>query len=101
FATAVDMEDQARIVSLLCKEEADVFTDSDGYDPANNGGVATPENHFPSSTTSGIHIAGDVASARVTRSAKYSTTLYFRKENGEWKVCAPAADQLSVNTGHH
>jgi hypothetical protein len=104
FAVSIARVDYAGIYSSLCQEEAESFADTadfDPTDPADNPVAAKPESQFSTSTTSDIRIVGDVASAKVTRSAKYSTTLYFRKENGQWKVCAPAADQLPVASGRH
>ena len=37
-----------------------------------------------------VRVTGDVASVRVTRPPVPATTMYLRKENGVWKVCAAA-----------
>jgi hypothetical protein len=90
FAAAVDREDQAAIVALLCTEEAEGITDDEDYDPSRDGGVT--ERRTAPITISDIRITGDVASARISRPSQPDTTLYFRKENGVWKVCAAAGD---------
>lgn len=97
FASAADHQDAKKIMAQLCQVEASGFADSDAVD---SSPVATPESHFTTTTTSDIQIAGDTASAIVTRSQEkptaktFSTTLYFLKEGGEWKVCASAATQF-------
>jgi hypothetical protein len=96
FATAVDTENQPKIVSLLCTEEADAITDSEDYDPSNTN-VATPKPKSRPVTVSDIQIRGNVASARISRPHQSAATLYFRKEAGAWKVCAPARTQLSAS----
>jgi hypothetical protein len=47
-------------------------------------------------TTSDIRITGDTASAKIARPGQPDTTLYFRKEGGAWKVCAPAGDSTTA-----
>ncbi len=99
FANAVDTQDQAKILNLLCAEEAADFTEDDDYDPTDDGPAAEPQGGAPSVTTSDIHVTGDTASARVARAADNDPrTLYFRKEGGIWKVCAPAAGPPSGGT---
>jgi hypothetical protein len=93
FASAVDQGDQARIVSLLCAEEAAAVTDGDDYDPSNKPGPAAAARRAV--RTSEIRVAGSVASAQITRPDQPVATLHFRKEAGVWKVCATAADQVS------
>lgn len=95
FAVAVDQSDQATILTLLCAEEASSITEDDDYDPADNGPV-TGQQKRPSVSTSDIRVNGDTASAKIARPSQPDTTLYFRKEDGGWKVCAPAGDQVSV-----
>jgi hypothetical protein len=91
FATAVDRDDQDKLLNLLCAEEARAITEDDDYDPANNGGPITDSRKIPVKATD-IRVTGDTASARITRPSQPATTLYFRKEAGRWKVCAPAGD---------
>ncbi len=87
FASAVDRGDQPRILSLLCAEEAEAVTDDEDFNPAN---TATSAGKPIALHTSDIRISGNVASARITRPNAPPATLYFRKEAGVWKVCAPA-----------
>lgn len=104
FAVAVSVADPVQIADLLCQEEASTFMDSDAYDPANYVPPAKPEvqfRTFPFVTTSDIRVVGGAASARVTRSDKSIAMLYFRNENGRWKVCAPAADQIPPSSTQH
>ncbi|MBO3083037.1 Rv0361 family membrane protein [Cellulomonas fengjieae] len=89
FARAVDREDQAAVIALLCDEEASAITEDDDYDPANDGGVADPPSPRPV-RTSEIRVTGGVASARVARSGQPTITLWFRQEDDRWTVCAPA-----------
>jgi ketosteroid isomerase-like protein len=98
FATAVDTEDQAGLVRLLCAEEAAGITDDDDYNPADDSAAAEPQIGQLSVQTSDIHVTGDTASAQVARAADEPRTLYFRKEQGAWKVCAPAAGPPARST---
>lgn len=97
FASAADHQDAKKIMAQLCQAEASGFADSDA---AGSSPVATPESHFAATTASDIQVAGDTASAIVTRSQgkpaadTFSTTLYFLREGGTWKVCGPAAAQF-------
>jgi hypothetical protein len=91
FALAVDRGDQARLVGLLCAEEASEVKDSDGYAPARDGQYDRSVTEAPV-TTSDITVTGDTARARISRPGQDPTTLSFRKENGSWTVCAPAGD---------
>lgn len=96
FAIAVAQEDPNKIMALLCQSEASGLADSDAADDTP---VTAPADHYQT-TTGAIRIVGDVASAQVTRTQitptrkTYTTTLYFRKENGMWKVCASARNQI-------
>jgi hypothetical protein len=90
FAVAVDRQDQARVIALLCEEEADDIREDDDYDPANDGGVDPPAK--TPVDVSDIRVNGDVASARISRPSRPDATLYFRREAGTWKVCAPAGN---------
>jgi hypothetical protein len=98
FASAADHQDAKKIMAELCQAEAAGFADSGA---ASSTPVATPERHFLTPGTSDIQIAGDVASAKVTRSQNgppansFSVTLYFHRENGTWKVCDSAATQFN------
>lgn len=94
FALAVDREDQAAVVALLCAQEAADITEDDDYDPANDGGLATQPPHRDV-RTSQVQVTGDVASARVERPEQDATTLWFRKEDGVWTVCAYAQEDAT------
>ncbi|MFG2287609.1 hypothetical protein ACGFOU_16320 [Streptomyces sp. NPDC048595] len=87
FALAVDRGDTARMVGLLCLEEARGVTD----DGADSGDAERDTRSKPIPvTTSDIRIKGSVASVVVTRPAQKPTAVYLRKEKGAWKLCAPA-----------
>jgi hypothetical protein len=92
FATAVDRDDQDKLLGLLCAEEASDITEDDDFDPANNGGPITDPGDNRPVRAADIRVTGDTASARITRPAQPDTTLYFRKESGHWRVCASAGD---------
>lgn len=96
FARAVDREDQAAVIGLLCAEEATAITEDDDYDPARDGGVVDPPPERPV-RTSQIRVAGSVASARVARPSQPTITLWFRQEGGRWTVCAPAEEQATAS----
>ncbi|MFC4535767.1 hypothetical protein [Sphaerisporangium dianthi] len=91
FAVAVAREDQARIIGLLCAEEARGVVQDDDYDPDNHRVVSG--RGTVSIRISDIQVAGDVASARVTHRSRSVSTLHFRREAGGWKVCAPAGER--------
>jgi hypothetical protein len=95
FAVAVDQADRGTIIKLLCTEEAGELAEDDD-DPAPDGGPAAA-GAKASVEVSDIRVTGDVASARVKRPSQAATTLYFRKEAGVWKVCAPAGDAVSAS----
>ncbi|MFG1779203.1 hypothetical protein ACGFIG_22610 [Micromonospora sp. NPDC049048] len=90
FAVAVDRDDQPAILNLLCAEEAEEIMADDDFDPSQ-----APPADVPSPrpvTVTDIRVDGSTASATVTRASQPGVTLHFRKENGTWKVCAPAGD---------
>jgi hypothetical protein len=91
FATAVDTEDQARIVDLLCAEEAANITEDDDYDPTATG--AEPAT-LVDRQISDIHVAGENASARITFPTHESFTIHLRQEKGTWHICAPPQTNL-------
>ncbi|GHF07166.1 hypothetical protein GCM10017786_45970 [Amycolatopsis deserti] len=92
FVTAVDTEDQAGILDALCGAEAASLTGDDDFDPAYNGHTSgSPRER----EIAGVRIDGDVAAARLTRPGQPPTTLYLLRENGGWKVCAPAAERFA------
>ncbi|WP_430784135.1 hypothetical protein [Actinoplanes sp. G11-F43] len=93
FALAVDREDQASILRLLCAEEADEIRAGADFDPTLDGDVDVAVSAAPVSVTD-LQITGDTARAGITRPAREPATLAFRKENGTWTVCAPAAGSV-------
>ncbi|GAA2118027.1 Rv0361 family membrane protein [Actinomadura napierensis] len=85
FAHAVDREDSATALGLMCAEEEQSAVES---------GAATTDHGLGSRyerpvKTSDIKISGDLARARLTRPSQQPTTLYLRKEGGTWKLCDP------------
>jgi hypothetical protein len=90
FAAAADVDDEAQLVRLLCRDEAAALTEDDDYDPAaaNDGGDAVPAQARTVVTVSAIQVAGDTATARVTRSTGGMVVLRFVMERGMWKVCS-------------
>ncbi|MBO9556209.1 hypothetical protein [Cellulomonas sp.] len=96
FAVVVDDEDQAGILALMCTEEAADITDDDDYDPSRPPPVDPPP-HRPV-RVSDVHVVGEVASAHITRPDQPGATLWFRKEDGRWTVCAHAQDDLSAGS---
>jgi hypothetical protein len=85
FAHAVDREDAATMLRLLCTEEAQSAVES-GVSENDRGLVSRYERPVE---TSNIRIIGDVAQTRVTRPSQQPATLYLRKESGTWKLCDP------------
>ena len=94
FALAVERADQVRALSLMCTEEAEEVKDSEGYDPSFDGAADTSVTAAPVTLTD-IVVTGDTARGTVSRPGQDPNTLYFRKENGAWTVCAPAGDQVT------
>lgn len=89
FATAVDTEDQVKIVDLLCIEEAANITEDDDYDPTATGAESATR---LDRQISDIHIMGQTASAQITFSTHESITIHLRQEQGTWHICATDAD---------
>ncbi len=92
FALAVDRGDTSTMVALLCLEEARGITDND--DNSADGERDTRSKPIPT-TTSDVRIKGNVASAVVTRPAQKPASVYLRKEDGTWKMCAPVEKSWS------
>ena len=91
FALAVERGDQDGALGLLCAEEVAEVLDSGSYDPHRDGQYDTSVTSAPV-TASDIVVTGDVACARVAQPGQEPATLWFRREGGAWKVCAPAGD---------
>jgi ketosteroid isomerase-like protein len=98
FAVAVDREDQHGVIQLLCAEEAADVTEDDDYDAADDGGLTSPPPARAVRTTQ-VVVTGRVAHAQITRPSQTAATLWFRKEDDRWTVCAHAADQASPTPG--
>ncbi|MPY59338.1 Rv0361 family membrane protein [Streptomyces spongiae] len=90
FAVAVDRDQQSVVLRLLCTAEAEALREDDSFDPSEPRPTDSPS--VRPVKVAGIRVDGAIASARVTRPSQPAVTLYFRKEKGTWKVCAPAAD---------
>ena len=88
FATAVDTEDQAKIVELLCTEEAANITEDDDYDPTANGSTLETATRLDRQISE-IHITDEAASAKITFPNHESIIIDLRQENGIWHICAP------------
>jgi hypothetical protein len=99
FAAAVDRDEQSTILKLLCSSEAQEIMQDDDFDPSRP--PPSPQPSVRSVKVTDIHVEDDTASARVTRPSQSAVRLYFRKEKGAWKVCAPAgdADRPSMTAG--
>ncbi len=100
FVTAVDTADEARIVGLLCPEEAADITGNENLLPpetssdlAPDASTAAADPAFAREITD-IEVADDVASARVVRPDQEPFTLYLRKDASGWKICAPAEERF-------
>lgn len=98
FAAAVDSDDLATTVGLLCADEARDITEDDDYDPdpIDNPPAATADPGPAKVTPSEVRIRGDVAAATLTHVGGPPTTLYLRKDGGSWKVCAAAEQQFAL-----
>ncbi|BEK97811.1 hypothetical protein NS14008_26365 [Nocardia seriolae] len=59
---------------------------------ADGGNAAIPK---PTYRISDMKVRGDVASARLEFEPDGSQQMYFRRESGRWRVCAPAESQLT------
>ncbi|MEU9019766.1 hypothetical protein [Actinomadura sp. NPDC048394] len=85
FAHAVDREDSATALGLMCAEEKQSAVES-GASTTDHGLASRYERPVK---TSDIKISGDLARARLTRPSQQPATLYLRKEGGTWKLCDP------------
>jgi hypothetical protein len=85
FAHAVDREDSATALGLMCAEEEQSAVES-GASTTDHGLGSRYERPVK---TSDIKITGDLARVRLTRPSQQPATLYLRKEGGKWKLCDP------------
>lgn len=89
FSESVSKGNPQEIAGLMCREEAEPYLDSVA-DPG--GEVANADK--PKFKIGGVVVRGNAASANLLFQDNHSQTMYFRKEEGRWTVCAPAKDQL-------
>ncbi|WP_030481497.1 hypothetical protein [Lentzea albidocapillata] len=92
FVTAVDTADQARVVALLCQEEAAGLTENEDP-PVPSPAIADDPSHAREVTE--VEVRDDAASAKVVRPDEEPYTLYLRKEADVWKVCAPVEERFT------
>jgi len=93
FADATNTGDVSKMTPLMCSEEAQALRDNtDDIDPADLPDKPEPRLQFD---VKQVSVRNDVAEATITfpKTAK-TTQIYFRKESGDWKVCAPAEQQM-------
>ncbi|WP_430791655.1 hypothetical protein [Actinoplanes sp. G11-F43] len=91
FVLAVDRDDRQVIRGLVCARELTAMRDVDGRDETDPGRFDLTVSLSPV-TVSDTAVAGDEARATISRPAMTDpVTLVFRKEQGSWKVCDPAA----------
>jgi hypothetical protein len=89
FSAAVYGGKPRDIANHLCAEEAQSYLDTI-EEPDTPAGAQNP----PAFSVSDIHVKGDVASATVTFESDGTKTMYFRKEDNRWTVCASAEGQV-------
>lgn len=94
FVTAVDTADEARVISLLCQEEAADLIENAGEEPSEPSPAVPDDPSFARDVTE-VEVRDDAASAKVVRSDEQPYTLYLRKEAEVWKVCAPAEERFT------
>src|SRR5574337_259366 len=89
FSETVSQGDPQKIARFICREESEPYLDSVA---APQGDVANPQK--PMFKVGGVVVHGNAASATLIFQNNQTQTMYFRKEDGKWTVCAPAKDQL-------
>lgn len=85
FSHAIDRNDNATMLSLLCRQEAVAVAD-DIDSPDDHG---QPQAKLIPITVQDVHITRDVATVRISRPRQRPATLFLRKEDGAWKLCDP------------
>jgi hypothetical protein len=91
FVLAVDRDDRQVIRGLVCATELIAMRDVDGRDETDPGRFDLTVSLSPVTITDTV-VTGDEARATISRPAVSTpVTLAFRKEQGSWKVCDPAA----------
>jgi hypothetical protein len=91
FSIAVERAVPRDLAALMCADEAESFLDNIS-DPESEGVVPVREQAVH---VLAVRVFDDLALARFTRSTEEVRTLYFRREDGRWTVCADAEDELS------
>lgn len=89
FSDTVNGGNPEKIASLMCREEAEPYL---GAAADAEGEAANPQK--PAFRIGDVVVRGNAASATLLFQDNRTQTMYFRKENGAWTVCAPAKDQL-------
>jgi hypothetical protein len=89
FSAAVYGGKPRDVAKFLCAEEAQGYLDTI-EEPDTPAGTEKP----PAYSVSDIQVKGDVASATVTFESDGTKTIYLRKEDNKWTVCASAEAQL-------
>ncbi|MGW0444749.1 Rv0361 family membrane protein [Streptosporangium sandarakinum] len=85
FSIAVDRNDNATVLSMLCLQEAEgVVYDIDSPDDHGD-----PQAELIPITVKDVRVTGDIAEVQVSRPQQQPATLFLRKENGSWKLCDP------------
>ena len=89
FSDAVTNGNPQTIAGFMCREEAQTYLDAvEEF----GGELANPQN--PAFEIGDITVRGDAASAVLKFQGSEGQTIYFRKEDGTWTVCAPAQSQM-------
>lgn len=93
FADATNTGDVSKMTPLMCSEEAQALQDSsDDVDPADLPDKPEPRLQFD---VKQVQVKNDLAEATISFPKTGKTTeVYFRKESGDWKVCAPVEQQM-------
>ncbi|OBH01573.1 hypothetical protein [Mycobacterium sp. E3247] len=89
FSDSVNEGNPQKIASFMCREEAEPHLDS-AVDPGGEPAQAPR----PKFRIGDVVVHGNAASAALTFQDNQTQTMYFRREDGRWTVCAPAKDQL-------
>lgn len=92
FNTAVENGDVDAVASHLCAQEAAAFKGLHIPVPPASG-APQPNTQVG---LSNIQIKGQLAAATLTAAGKPDTTLYFRKEADNWKLCASAQQDFTA-----
>jgi hypothetical protein len=92
FSVAVERAVPRELAALMCADEAESFVDNIS-DPEPEGVEPVGEHTVD---VLAVRVFGDLAVARFMRSTEDVRTLYFRREDGRWTVCADGEDDLSL-----